>query len=54
LNATPVPLLDTEAIYAGYTPEESRSEGMASKYKARMDLIDEIKGASEIIVSTPM
>lgn len=49
-----VPHLDIEAIFAGRTPEEHRSPSMAAKLKYRHELIAEITGADEIIISTPM
>ena len=43
LSSNPVPFLDAEAIYAGYTPEDARSDGQKAKLAARMVLIDELK-----------
>lgn len=54
LAANPVPLLDGEAIFADYTPEADRPESMAAKRALRQKLIDEVAGADEIVVSTPM
>lgn len=54
LAVNPVPHLDGEAIFAGYTPEGSRSEGMVAKHQYRQDLITEITGVDEILISTPM
>jgi len=54
LAANPIPHLDGEAIFAGYTPEESRSEGMVAKHKFRNELIKEITGVDHILISTPM
>lgn len=54
LNANPVPHLDAEAIFAGYTPEEGRSAGMVSKHAFRHELIAEITGVTDILISTPM
>ncbi len=54
LNANPIPHLDPEAIFAGYTPEDQRSESMAAKWNFRLDLIKEITGVDEIVISTPM
>jgi len=54
LQKTPVALLDGEAIYAGYTPEESRSESAKVKFAARVELADELVGATEIVVASPM
>ena len=51
---TPVPHLDGEGIFAGYTPEDARSAGMVSKHQYRQDLIKEITGVDEILISTPM
>jgi FMN-dependent NADH-azoreductase len=54
LATNPVPHLDAEAIFAGYTPEESRSSGMVAKHAYRHELIKEITGVDEIVVSSPM
>lgn len=54
LASNPVPHLDGEAIGAGYTPEESRSESQKAKHAFRLELIEEIKNADDILVSTPM
>jgi FMN-dependent NADH-azoreductase len=54
LNTFPVPHLDVEAISAGYVAEADRSEPMAAKWGARMYLIEEISGADEILISTPL
>lgn len=54
LAAETVPHLDGEAIFAGLTPEDQRSESMAAKFNYRKELIAEITGADEIIVSAPM
>lgn len=54
LNANPVPHLDAETIFAGYTPEGEWPSSMASKHKARLDLIEEILAVDEILISTPM
>jgi FMN-dependent NADH-azoreductase len=54
LAKDPVPHLDGEAIFAGYTPVESRSEGMVAKHAFRNDLIKEITGVDHILISTPM
>jgi FMN-dependent NADH-azoreductase len=50
----PIPHLDGEAIFAGYTPEEGRSATAAAKHNFRHELINEITGVDEILVSTPM
>ena len=54
LATNPVPHLDGEAIFAGYTPEDSRSEGMVAKHAFRNELIKEITGVDHIVISTPM
>ena len=54
LNANPVPHLDAEAIFAGYTPEDDRSSEMAKKHAYRHELINEITGVTDILISTPM
>jgi len=52
--ANPIPHLDIEAISAGYTPEADRSASMTAKFNARLALIQEIKDAKHIVISTPM
>jgi FMN-dependent NADH-azoreductase len=54
LNTNPVPHLDAEAIFAGYTPEGDRSSSMVQKHAFRHDLIAEITGVTDILISTPM
>lgn len=53
-STEPIPHLDGEAIFAGYTPEADRSASAAAKWNYRLDLIKEITEAEEIIISTPM
>ncbi len=54
LNTTPVPHLDVEALSAGYVDKADRSEPMAAKWGARIYLMEEISGADEILISTPL
>ena len=54
LALNPVPHLDGEAIFAGYTPEDQRSSSMVAKHKYRHELISEITGVDEILISAPM
>jgi FMN-dependent NADH-azoreductase len=54
LAANPIPHLDGEAIFAGYTPIEARSEGMIHKHAFRNELIAEITSVDHILISTPM
>lgn len=54
LAANPVPHLDIEAIYAGYTPESDRTASASAKHAYRLELITEILGADVILVSSPM
>jgi FMN-dependent NADH-azoreductase len=54
LATNPVPVLDGEAIFADYTPVANRPESMAAKRALRQNLIDEITGVDEIVVSTPL
>jgi FMN-dependent NADH-azoreductase len=54
LDKTPVPHLDVESLSAGFMAEADRSEPMAAKWGARMYLIEEISGADEILISTPL
>jgi FMN-dependent NADH-azoreductase len=54
LNSNPIPHLDAEAIFAGYTPESDRSTAMVQKHAFRHELINEITGVTDILISTPM
>jgi len=54
LSTDPIPHLDGEAIFAGYTPEDQRSASMVEKEKLRQELIAEIVGAEAILIATPM
>ena len=54
LTTNPVPHLDGETLAASYSPAENHTPAMAAKLKARMELIEEIKGADELLISTPM
>lgn len=54
LSTSPVPHLDAETIFAGHTPADQRSESAAAKWNYRMDLINEITGVDEILISMPM
>jgi FMN-dependent NADH-azoreductase len=54
LAANPLSHLDGETIFAGYLPEEARSEVQKQKHQLRLDLIKEISEAKDILVSTPM
>ncbi len=54
LASKPVPLLDGEAIFADYTPAADRPASMAAKRALRQELIEEITGVDEIVVSTPL
>lgn len=54
LDKSPVPHLDGETIFAGYLPEEGRSESQRKKHQYRLDLIKEISEAKDIVVSAPM
>lgn len=53
-STDPIPHVDGEAIFAGYTPEDQRSAGATAKWDYRMGLIKEITGVDEILISTPM
>ena len=53
-STNPIPHVDGEALFAGYTPEDQRSPEAAAKHNYRMDLIKEITGVDEILISTPM
>lgn len=54
LNANPVPHLDADAIFAGYMAEGDRSSEMAKKFNFRQELVKEITGVTDILISTPM
>jgi len=54
LDKTPVPHLDVESLSARFMAEADRSEPMAAKWGASMLLIEEISGADEILISTPL
>lgn len=54
LTTNPVPHLDGETLAASYSPAENHTPAMAGKLKARMELINEIKEADDILISTPM
>lgn len=54
LSQNPEPHLDGEAILANYTAPENQSPGMKAKYQHRLDLINEIVGVDEILISTPL
>jgi len=54
LDKTPVPHLDVESLSARLMAEADRSEPMAAKWGASMLLIEEISGADEILISTPL
>jgi FMN-dependent NADH-azoreductase len=54
LNANPLPHLDGEALFAGYTPADQRTPSAAAKHQTRLDLIDEISKASAIVIESPM
>jgi len=54
LAAAPLPLFDAEAIYAGYTPEDARTESQTAKHAVRIGLADELLAADEIVIASPM
>ncbi|MBC7464176.1 MAG: NAD(P)H-dependent oxidoreductase [Actinobacteria bacterium] len=54
LALNPSPHLDEESLRAAFTPEDQRTEGMKSKLAYRLELIEEIKQADEIVIATPM
>lgn len=54
LVANTVPHLDSEAIYANYTPIEQQSPAMKAKLSYRLGLISELQRANEILVSAPL
>jgi FMN-dependent NADH-azoreductase len=54
LSATPVPHLDGETLFYGYTPEDKRPETMVKKHEARVALAKEVIEASHIVIATPM
>ena len=54
LSRNPAPHVDGETLGASYSPSEHHSPSMAAKFQLRMELINEFKGAGEILISTPM
>ncbi len=54
LDKDPAPHLLGETIFAGYLPEEARSENQKKNHQYRLDLVKEITEARDIVVSTPM
>lgn len=54
LNSNPVPHLDADAIFAGYVAESDRTSDMTKKFNYRLDLIKEITGVTDILISTPL
>lgn len=54
LAVDPIPHLDGETLFAGYTPEADRPATMQAKYEARMKLVNEVNEAKHILISTPM
>ena len=54
LAANPVDHLDAETLFAGYLAPEDRTPAQAAKHDFRFELINEITGVDEIVVSTPM
>lgn len=49
-----LPHIDGETLGASYVPIEARSEAQEAKHQKRLELINEITGASAIVVSAPM
>lgn len=54
LAHNPIPHLDGEAIMTGYIPADQQTPSQVAKWALRMELIEEVKGAKEIVVSLPM
>ncbi len=54
LVANPIPHLDAEAIHANYTPSEQQSPEMKIKHNYRLELINELTGVDEILISAPL
>lgn len=54
LSVNPAVYLDAETIAAPYVPEEGRNAEMQKKHAHRLDLINELLSAKNIVVSTPM
>lgn len=50
LISNPVAHLDGETLGASWSPADTHTPSMAAKLKDRMELINEFKGASEILV----
>ena len=54
MAANPVHHLDIETIHAGFAPESERTPAASAKHSYRSELIKEILGADEILISSPM
>ena len=54
LAANPVHHLDGETIMAGYVSTDQMTESQKNKHNFRMELVEELKNAEHILVSTPM
>lgn len=54
LDKNPIAHLDGETLFAGYLPEEGRSESQVKKHNFRIELANEIINAHAIVISTPM
>ena len=46
--------MDGETLFFAYTPEDKRAPSQVAKNAARIELIDELKGATAVVISTPM
>lgn len=54
LDRNPTAHLNGDDLVASFTPAEARSVSQVANIARRMELIDEIKGASAIVVDAPM
>jgi FMN-dependent NADH-azoreductase len=54
LSVDPIPHLDGETIMAGYIPAEQRTPSQVAKQAFRMELVEEVKTSTQILIATPM
>jgi|LauGreSBDMM110SN_4_FD.fasta_scaffold87046_1 FMN-dependent NADH-azoreductase len=54
LNKLPVAFLNVESVYGSYKPEDQRSESEKAQVGTRLELVQELLGASDVVIATPM
>ncbi len=53
LNKLPVAFLNVESVYGTYKPEDQRSESEKAQIGPRLELAQELLGASDVVIATP-